>query len=142
MEGFTTDNSDLLSNTVLDIAFNNEEGLVYMATTKGISVYKSPYSVYGSEYKKLKIFPSPYEIPSPRPMVIDGLLQESDVKILTLDGTFIRHLSYLDGGVVGQQAFWDGKDHRGRYVSSGVYLCMVYTKEGDTSVGKIAIIRK
>jgi len=142
VEGFTTDNSDLLSNTVLDIAFNNEEGLVYMATTKGISVYKSPYAVYGSEYKKLKIFPSPYEIPSPRPMVIDGLLQESDVKILTLDGTFIRHLSYLDGGVVGQQAFWDGKDHRGRYVSSGVYLCMVYTKEGDTSVGKIAIIRK
>ena len=142
VEGFTAENSGLLSNTVLDIAFNNTEGLVYFATTKGISVYKSPYAVYGDNYQELKIFPMPYEIPSTRPMIIDGLLQESEVKIITLDGTFIRQLSYLDGGVIGQQAFWDGKDHRGRYVSSGVYLCMVYTKEGDTSVGKIAVIRK
>ncbi len=142
VEGFTSENSGLLSNTVLDIAFNNEEGLVYLATNKGISVYRSAYAVYGDEYRELKIFPMPYEIPSPRPLTIDGLLQESDVKILTLDGTFIRHLSDLKGNVIGQQAYWDGKDHRGRYVSSGVYLCMAYTREGDTTVGKIAVIRK
>jgi len=142
VEGFTTDNSGLLSNTVLDIAFNNVEGLVYLATNKGISVYKSPYAVSGNEYKDLKIFPMPYEVPSTRPLIIDGLLQESDVKIITLDGTFVRHLSYIDGDIIGQQAFWDGKDHRGRIVSSGVYLCMAYTKEGDTTVGKIAVIRK
>ena len=142
VEGFTTENSGLLSNMVLDVVFNNNEGLVYLATSKGISVYKSAYAVYGKKYRDLKIFPMPYEIPSSRPLVIDGLLQESDVKIITLDGTFIRHLSYIDGDVVGQQAFWDGKDHHGRYISSGVYLCMVYTKEGDTSVGKIAVIRK
>lgn len=141
-EGFTVKNSPILSNTVLDIAFNNTEGLVYLATTKGISIYKSPYAVFGNEYRELKIFPMPYEIPSIRPLIIDGLLQESDVKIMTIDGTFIRHLSYLDGDVVGQQAFWDGKDHRGRYVGSGVYLCMAYTKDGDTTVGKIAVIRK
>jgi len=142
VEGFTSENSGLLSNTVLDIAFNNAEGLVYLATTKGISVYKSAYAVYGDKYKDLKIFPMPYEIPSTRALVIDGLLQESDVKIITLDGTFVRHLSYIEGDVIGQQAFWDGKDHRGRFVSSGVYLCMAYTKEGDTTVGKIAVIRK
>ncbi|HCK98589.1 MAG TPA: hypothetical protein DHW42_00585 [Candidatus Marinimicrobia bacterium] len=141
-EGFTVNNSPILSNTVLDIAFNNAEGLVYLATTKGISIYKSPYAVFGNEYRELKIFPMPYEIPSMRPLIIDGLLQESDVKIMTIDGTFIRYLSYLDGDVVGQQAFWDGKDHRGRYVGSGVYLCMAYTKDGDTTVGKIAVIRK
>ncbi|MBN2601924.1 MAG: hypothetical protein JXR87_08025, partial [Candidatus Marinimicrobia bacterium] len=142
VEGFTTENSGLLSNTILDIAFNYDEGLVYLATNKGISVYKSPYAVYGNKYKDLKIFPMPFEIPSARPLIIDGLLQESDVKIITLDGTFVRHLSYIDGDVIGQQAFWDGKDHRGRVVSSGVYLCMAYTKEGDTTVGKIAVIRK
>ncbi|HDP69122.1 MAG TPA: hypothetical protein ENN20_11595 [Candidatus Marinimicrobia bacterium] len=142
VEGFTAENSGLLSNTVNDIAFNNAEGLVYFATNKGISVYKSAYAVYGDKYRELKIFPMPYEIPATRPLVIDGLLQESEVKIITLDGTFVRKLSYLDGDVVGQQAFWDGKDHRGRYVSSGVYLCMAYTKEGDTTVGKIAIVRK
>jgi ligand-binding sensor domain-containing protein len=142
VEGFTTRNSSLLSNTVLDVAFNNREGLVYIATSKGISIYKSPYAVYGKQYRSLKIFPSPYRIPDQQPMIIDGLLQDSEVKIMTLDGTFIRHLTSIKGEVIGQQAFWDGKDHRGRYVSSGVYLCLAYTKEGDTTVGKIAIIRK
>ena len=142
VEGFTTHNSGLLSNTVLDVAFNNRKGLVYIATSKGISIYKSPYAVYGKQYRSLKIFPSPYRIPDQQPMIIDGLLQDSEVKIMTIDGTFIRHLTSLKGEVIGQQAFWNGKDHRGRYVSSGVYLCLAYTKEGDTTVGKIAVIRK
>lgn len=142
VEGFTTGNSGILSNYVLDIAFDSDDGIVYLATNKGISIYKSPYAVFGDEYRELKIFPTPFEIPLARPLVIDGLLQESDVKIITIDGTFVRHLSYIDGDIIGQQAFWDGKDHRGRYVSSGVYLCMAYTKDGDTTVGKIAVIRK
>ncbi|MCK4639721.1 MAG: hypothetical protein KAU06_00150 [Candidatus Marinimicrobia bacterium] len=142
VEGFTTGNSGILSNYVLDIAFDPDDGIVYLATNKGISIYKSPYAVFGDEYRELKIFPMPFEIPSARPLIIDGLLQESDVKIITIDGTFVRHLSFIDGDVIGQQAFWDGKDHRGRYVSSGVYLCMAYTKDGDTTVGKIAVIRK
>ncbi len=142
VEGFTTGNSGILSNYVLDIAFDPDDGIVYLATNKGISIYKSPYAVFGDEYRELKIFPMPFEIPSARPLVIDGLLQESDVKIITIDGTFVRHLSFIDGDIIGQQAFWDGKDHRGRYVGSGVYLCMAYTKDGNTTVGKIAVIRR
>lgn len=142
VEGFTTNNSGLLSNTILDIAFYPPEGIVYLSTTKGISVYKSHYAVYGDEYKELKIYPMPFEIPSFEPLVIDGLLQGSEVKITTIDGTFIRHLTPRDGTVVGQQAFWDGKSYHGSYVSSGVYICLVYTREGDTTVGKIAVVRK
>lgn len=142
VEGFTTDNSPLLSNTALDIAFHDPEGLVYIATTNGISIYKSPYAVYGNQYRSLKIFPMPFRIPTDRELVIDGLLQDSEVKIMTLDGTFIRHLTSLGGEVVGQQAFWDGKNRRGKYVSSGVYICVAYTKEGDTTTDKIAVIRE
>ena len=141
VEGFTTNNSGLLSNTILDIAFYPPEGLVYLATTKGISVYKSHYAVYGDKYKELKIYPMPFEIPSSEPLVIDGLLQGSEVKITTIDGTFIRHLTTKGGTVVGQQAFWDGKSYHGSYVSSGVYICLVYTREGDTTIGKIAVVR-
>ena len=142
VEGFTTRNSGLLDDTILDIAFDNPRGLVYIATTKGISVYQSSYAVYGDTYQELKIFPQPFEIPAPEPLVIDGLLQESEVKIMTLDGTFIRHLYARNGTVIGQQAFWDGRNHRGDFVGSGVFICMAYTKEGDTTVGKIAVIRK
>lgn len=142
VEGFTTENSAILSDRILDIAFYPPEGIVYISTAKGISVYKSPYAVYGNEYKHLKIFPMPFKIPSSKPLVIDGLLQDSEVKIVTIDGTFIRHLYPRNGTVIGQQAFWDGKSHSGDYVSSGVYLCFAYTLEGKEIVEKIVVVRK
>lgn len=142
VEGFTTENSSLLSNSVLDIAFYPPDGLVYFATTKGISVYKSPYANYGKRYRDLVVFPSPYKIPNQQPLVIDGLLQDSEVKIMLLDGTFIRHLTAAKGEIIGQQAFWDGKDYKGRYVSSGVYIFLAYTKEGDTTTGKLTVLRQ
>ncbi|MFA4838661.1 MAG: hypothetical protein WC703_04200 [Candidatus Neomarinimicrobiota bacterium] len=142
VEGFTTNNSEILSNTILDIAFDPPRGLTYLATTKGISIYKSPYASYGNQYKALKIFPSPFKIPSTKPMVIDELLQESEVKIMTLDGTVVRKLTASAGNVSGQQAFWDGRDESGHLVSSGIYLCLAFTPEGDATVAKFAVVRK
>jgi flagellar hook assembly protein FlgD len=84
----------------------------------------------------------PFKIPSSQPLVIDGLLQNSEVKITTIEGTFIRHLYPRSGAVIGQQAFWDGKSHNGDYVSSGVYLCFAYTLEGKEIVEKIVVVRK
>jgi len=141
-EGFTTDNSELLSDKILDIAFDSPRGLVYISTSKGISVYKSPFAYYGQKYKKPITFPSPFQIPSEKPVTIDGLLQDSEVKIMLLDGTFIRHLDAQEGEVVGQQAFWDGRNEKGKLVSSGVYIFIAYTPEGDTVTGKIAVMRR
>ena len=74
-------------------------------------------------------------------MTIDGLLQDSEVKIMLLDGTFIRHLDPRDGEVAGQQAYWDGRNEQGKLVSSGVYIFVAYTPDGDTITGKIAVVR-
>lgn len=140
--GITTQNSAILSDEVFDIAFYAPQGLIYFATKKGISVYKSPYAVIGPTYNKLKIFPLPYTVPNTESLVIDGMLPGSEVKITTLNGIFIRHLSVEKNAVVGSQAFWDGKDYRGNYVSSGVYLCLAYDREGHHRVAKIAVLRK
>jgi len=142
VEGFTTENSELLSDNVLDVAFYEPKGLVYISTNKGISVYRSPFAYYGDKYKKARIFPSPFIIPADTPLTIDDLLQESEVKIMLLDGTFIRKLDADDGEVAGQQAFWDGRNEKGKLVSSGVYIYVAYTPDGDTMTGKIAVIRR
>ena len=42
----------------------------------------------------------------------------------------------------GYQVFWDGKDESGKYVSSGIYLVVMYAKTGKSSVEKIAVIRE
>ncbi|MBO8130673.1 MAG: hypothetical protein H0Z29_04025 [Candidatus Marinimicrobia bacterium] len=141
VEGFTSSNSGLLSDNIMDIAFYEPDGLVFFATSQGICVLKSEFGYYGEKYRKLKIFPSPYKIPSSEYMVIDGLLQGSEVKIFTIDGYFIRKLTKEDGNVIGSQAYWDGKDKHGNYVSSGVYLIMAYIREGQHTVEKIAIIK-
>jgi len=140
--GLTTQNSGILSNEVFDIDFYAPEGLVYFATKKGISIYKSPWAVIGRDYKELKIFPIPYKIPNSEHLVIDGLLPGSEVKIITLNGRFIRQLRAEKNTVVGSQAFWDGKDQQGQYVSSGVYLCLAFDQDGHQIVDKIAILRK
>ncbi|HOO14519.1 MAG TPA: hypothetical protein PLF00_05250 [Candidatus Marinimicrobia bacterium] len=140
-EGFTSKNSGLLSDNILDVAFDPPRGLVYISTDKGISVYKSPYAYYGNQYQKPNTFPSPFRIPADQPLTIDGLLQDSEVKIMLLDGTFIRHLDPRDGEVAGQQAYWDGRNEQGKLVSSGVYIFVAYTPDGDTITGKIAVVR-
>ncbi len=141
-EGYTIDNSGLLSNEVLDIDFLEEDGLVVMSTTKGISVLKSQFSVTRESFDELNIFPMPFRIPAGKNLVIEGLLPASEIKIMTLDGTFVRKLESKAGEITGTQGFWDGRDQNGKLVSSGVYLCMVYTEEGESAVGKIAVVRE
>ena len=60
--------------------------------------------------------------------------------IMTLNGQVIRKISNSD--VKGYQAFWDGRDHEGRLVGSGVYLIAIYDKKGASSIEKVAVIRK
>ena len=73
-------------------------------------------------YKNIKIFPSPFIVPSNSPLVIDGLMDGSICKVITLTGRVLRTLPVSNEGVNGYQVFWDGKDEEGRWVNTGVYL--------------------
>ena len=42
-DGITTSNSPILSNIIYDVAFNEDNGKVYFATEKGISIFESPF---------------------------------------------------------------------------------------------------
>jgi len=95
-----------------------------------------------SNFSNIKIFPSPFIIPTQLPMVIDGLMDESSVKIISLSGNIIKNIVLSSKNHNGYQVFWDGKDESGEYVSSGIYLVVMYTKTGKSSVEKIAVIRE
>jgi hypothetical protein len=142
VEGFNSENSALLADEVLDIFLDNEEGVAYLATLKGISALKIPFKTETGEYEELRIFPSPFHIPAEKPLVIDGLRQGSSVKIYTATGRLVRELTIQDGDVEGYQATWDGKDARGQWVGSGVYIAAGYLESGQTGIGKVAVIRQ
>ena len=42
----------------------------------------------------------------------------------------------------GDQISWDGKDSNGDYVSTGVYLLLIYGKDGSRHEEKVTVIKK
>jgi ligand-binding sensor domain-containing protein len=140
INGINTLNSNLLSNWVTDVTFNDEEGLAYIATNKGVSIIRIPFSIAKTSYNDVEIFPSPFRLPSEKPLTINGLMDNSEVKIITLNGIVIRTISKDE--IKGYQAFWDGRNNQGTYVGSGVYLLAFYDSKGTSLIKKIAVIRK
>ncbi len=140
INGLTADNSYLLSNNVNSVAFDEDEGLAYIATDKGINVVKIPFAKKNKSYSNVEIFPSPFRVPTATPLTIDGLMDESSCKIMTLTGKVLKTVESRPD-VEGYQAFWDGRDESGDWVSTGVYLIALYTKNGSSSFEKIAVIR-
>ena len=140
INGLNTSNSNLLSNYVNDVTFDSEDGLAYIATDKGVSLVRIPYANEKKSYKSVGIFPSPFRIPNDKPLTIDGLKDNSSLKIMTLNGMLLR--SITNSEVNGYQAYWDGRDEKGQLVGSGVYLITVYDNKGVFSMEKVAVIRK
>ena len=140
--GFRKENSMLLSDEVTAVAIDDRKGLAYIATSKGINALKIPFAKAKKSYSSLKAFPSPYRIPAAEPMVLDGLMDESSLKIMTLSGEVIRQIDTTSPSVQGYQAFWDGKTDGGNWVSTGVYLVAAYSRDGDSRVTKVAVIRQ
>ncbi len=140
INGLNTSNSNLLSNHVNDVTFDLEEGLAYIATDKGVSVIKIPYAEERKNYNSVTIFPSPFRIPSSKPMTVGGLKDNSSLKIMTLNGEVLRTINNSE--VKGYQAYWDGRDASGKFVGTGVYLIAIYDKKGASSFEKVAVIRQ
>lgn len=63
-----------------------------------------------------------------------------DLKILTVAGQVVRRLTLPAGGSGEQTVVWDGMDHNGAPVPSGIYYCVVGTGS-DRVVLRLALLR-
>jgi ligand-binding sensor domain-containing protein len=128
----------LIDNNVKSIAVNPTTGVVYFGTTGGLAALSTPAVAPKAQFDKLSVYPNPYLIPNGSLLTVDGLVSNSSVKILTIDGRLVREIK-SPGGRIG---FWDGKDDQGNIVASGVYIIVGYTEDGSQSgTGKVAVIR-
>ena len=75
-------------------------------------------------------------------MIVDGLMYNSSMKIMTLDGLVVRDINSSGISVDGDQLFWDGKNNNGEYVASGVYLLAITNNSGKNTFSKITVIKK
>lgn len=141
VNGLREKNSYLLSDNVRDLAFDGDKGLAYIATDRGVSVVKIPFAEKKKSFQQVSLFPSPYHIPSDRPLVVDGLKDHSAVMIMNLNGRVIRTLTEDSNSIHGYQAFWDGRNENGQWVNSGVYLVAIHDRKGAVVFEKITVIR-
>ena len=140
LAALNTKNSPLLSDIIRSIAIDPNTGTVYVGTDNGITAFKTSAIKPKDSFSNLFIYPSPFIISNgSNKITIDGLIRDSDIKILNVEGKLVKEFSSPGGRV----AFWDGRDSNGNLVNSGIYIVVAFDKDGNNvTTGKIAILRK
>ena len=138
--GFRTFNNYF--EEVYDLDFDYHRKLANIETSKGVSINSIPFGDSYKDYSNLKIFPSPFLIPLYNKMIVDALMYNSSMKIMSLDGLVIRDVNTSGVSADGDQLFWDGKNNNGQYVASGVYLLAITNNSGKNTFSKITVIKK
>lgn len=134
---FTTTNSPLLSNTVFDIAINQENGEVFFGTSRGIVSYVGTATNFDEDINEVIVYPNPVREDHSGPVTIEGLAFESEVRITDASGNLVFS-TVSNGG----RAIWDGTGPDGKRVSTGVYLVFCSRPDGGAAnVAKVAVIR-
>jgi len=129
----------LIDNDIKSIAIDSRTGTVCFGTLAGLASLTTAGAAPRSTFDELSVYPNPFLLPASAPLTVDGLIANSAVKVLTIDGRLVRTLT-TPGGRIG---FWDGKDDAGNDVTSGVYLLIAYAEDGSSvATGKVAVIRR
>jgi hypothetical protein len=84
------------------------------------------------------VFPNPVPPGYTGAIAIRGVANNALVKIAELDGRLVFQARALGG-----QAVWNGKDYKGRTISTGVYLVLVSDdNKQEKVVTKIVFVKK
>jgi ligand-binding sensor domain-containing protein len=135
---FTETNSPLLSNVVKQVTVNGKTGEVFFATAKGICSFRGTATEGGSRNENVLVYPNPVPPGYTGTIGIKGLVNDAIVKITEMDGRLV-----FQTRAAGGQAVWDGKDYRGRRISTGVYLVVISDESRkEKTVSKIVFINK
>jgi len=138
---YNIDNSPLLDNRIIDIAIDQDNGVVYIGTIAGIMSVRTDAIKGGVVHdENAYAFPNPVRPDYDGPIAIRGLARDAVVKITDINGQIIFETRALGG-----QAIWDGRDLSGQKASTGVYLVFsVANSDGftnpDALVTKILVV--
>jgi ligand-binding sensor domain-containing protein len=137
---FTAENSALLSNQIRSIAIDENNGIIYVGTDDGLTSFETPFIKPLENFDKLFVFPNPFYLNDRENLLtIDGLIRDTEIKILSISGTLVNQF-FSPGG---RTAYWDGKNDKGEFVNTGVYLIVAFDQEGNSVVtGKVAVLRE
>ncbi len=133
---FTTKNSPLFHDEIVDITINHQNGEVFIGTSKGLLSYRSDATEGVENQEKTHVFPNPVKEDYNGPIAINGLTTGANVKITDSSGNLVFETT-ANGG----QAIWYGKNKNGKRAATGIYLVFSTDLYGEEkAVSKILLI--
>lgn len=141
LENFTTKNSPLSSNAVMDIVYEKETGHLYILTDSGLLVYATDSSFPEDNFNNVTIYPNPVRSDYDGDVEIKGLMEESNVRITDQRGMVIEN-----GVSKGGTYRFSARRSDGSRLPTGVYNVFITTAADDEGLTetknlKFAIIR-
>ncbi|MEM0939682.1 MAG: hypothetical protein AAF600_06095 [Bacteroidota bacterium] len=134
---FNASSSPLPSDQILDLAYNGENGEVFIVTEKGMVSYRSASSIGSNTHSNVSVFPNPVRPGYAGLVGISGLARNAHLKITDINGNLVKEIV-----ASGSSASWDLLDQEGRRVTTGIYYFFSASSDGEeTFVGKIAVVR-
>ena len=136
---FTSEDTPLLSNNVQSIAVHPGTGEVVFGTDKGLCSFIGDATAPEEELNKsnVTVFPNPVTPDYNGPIAIRGLVNDTEVKIISTGGQLV-----WNGTSAGGTCLWNGMANNGRRVASGIYHVVANTPEGGKAiVTRIVIVR-
>ncbi|MBL7931586.1 MAG: hypothetical protein JNL60_06785, partial [Bacteroidia bacterium] len=133
---FTKENSPLYSNTVLDLAYDEVTGDVFIASDAGVQSYRGIIVVGEEKYSDVYAYPNPVKPNYPGSVLIRGLMDNSIVKITDESGNMVWETKSTGG-----QIEWPLQTFAAARVTSGVYVVYASTTNGEFKAAtKILVI--
>ena len=135
---FTTANSPLPSNRIVDVKVNDKTGEVWVATDAGVVTYRGGATVTEGEPKCAAAFPNPVRPDFQGQVGITGLANNAIVKITDVAGHLVYATTAAGGAVT-----WNLTMPDGQRVRSGIYLVLSTDADGKNGcVSKVAVLSK
>lgn len=133
---FTTDNSPLYSNEIIDIKCNSKTGDIFIGSNVGLQSYKNVIMEGQENYTNITVYPNPVKPNYTGNVYISGLVDNSIVKISDEAGNFVWETKAQGGRIE-----WPLKTFTGNRVTSGVYIVYAAIPTGELkAVTKVLVI--
>lgn len=135
LENFTNTNSPLPTNQIWGVYCNPNGNEVYVNTAAGSYIYNSTAAPAAEDYSEVYAYPNPVRPDYEGWITIQGLMDNSLVKIADAQGNVVAQ-GMSEGGMY----VWDGCNAAGERVRSGVYMVLASQSSGESSSGAVTKI--
>lgn len=132
--GLTTMNSDLVSNEIENLVYDNPSEQLLIFTRGGLSILDFRFDS-GSGADGVVAYPNPFPLNESTDRKLQFRIdQPGDIRIFTVAGDLVATAT-VNGG-------WNGRNDSGELVASGVYIWEIHAVDGSRHRGKILVIRR